>query len=125
MPFITFNLAISLTQITLRDFILGNLGMLPGLALRVFIGTTLSSLTQDGSGLKNNKLLMAFVIVGTLLAILGMIYISIKTKRHLQELNLNNDKEDDDDSKEALKLKQETELVNPPHVNNGPKQLTV
>lgn len=84
IPFITFNLAISLTRISIGDFALGNLGMLPGLALRVFIGTTLSSLTQDTSTLKNNKVLLAFVVIGTLLAIAGMVVISIRTKKHLE-----------------------------------------
>lgn len=84
IPFLTFNLAISLTRISFSDFALGNLGMLPGLALRVFIGTTLSSLTQDTSIIKNNKIVLAFVVVGTLLAIAGMVVISIRTKKHLE-----------------------------------------
>jgi len=84
IPFLTFNLAISLTHISLSDYALGTLGMLPGLALRVFIGTTLSSLTNDTSSLKNNKVMLAFVVVGTLLAIAGMVVISIRTKRQLE-----------------------------------------
>ncbi len=83
IPFLTFNLAFSLTEISYKNFALGQLGMIPGLVLRVFIGTTLSSLTQDTSGLKKNPLVLCVVIGGTLIAIGGIIYITKVTKRHL------------------------------------------
>lgn len=65
--------------------------MIPGLILRVFIGTTLSSLTQDTSGIKKNPLVLGVVIGGTLVAIGGIIYITKVTKRHLNELNFDED----------------------------------
>lgn len=57
--------------------------------MRVFIGTTLSSLTQDTSDLKKNPLVLAVVIGGTIVAIGGIVYITKVTKRHLNELNFN------------------------------------
>lgn len=89
VPFMTFNLAFSLTNISYKDFALGQFGMIPGLLLRVFIGTTLSSLTQDTSGIKKNPLVLAVVIGGTIVAIGGIVYITKVTKRHLNELNFN------------------------------------
>ncbi len=90
IPFITFNLAVSLTHIPLQDFMIGNLGMLPGIILRVFIGTTLQSLTAD-NGLRTNKWIIGFIVVGTIIAILTIVYITIQTKKHLRELDLNPD----------------------------------
>lgn len=89
VPFMTFNIAFSLTNISYKDFALGQLGMIPGLLLRVFIGTTLSSLTQDTSGIKKNPLVLAVVIGGALVAIAGIVYITKVTRRHLNELHFN------------------------------------
>jgi hypothetical protein len=54
--------------------------MIPGLTLRVFIGTTLSSLTQDTSGIKKNPWVLGIVIGGTIVAIGAIAYITKVTK---------------------------------------------
>ena len=76
IPFVTFNLAISLTCIPLRDFILGTFGMTPGLALRVFIGATIASLTQETSILRSDMIILGVVVIGTTLAIAALIILS-------------------------------------------------
>jgi uncharacterized membrane protein YdjX (TVP38/TMEM64 family) len=83
IPFVTFNLAISLTTIPLKNFILGTLGMLPGLALRVFIGGTLACLTQETSVLRSDMVVLGVVIIGTSIAIAGLIIVSSIAKRYL------------------------------------------
>jgi uncharacterized membrane protein YdjX (TVP38/TMEM64 family) len=92
IPFLTFNLALSLTALTLKDFILGGIiGFIPGFILRIFIGTSLSALTDETSALKNNPWLVGMIVVGTILAIAGIIYITMVTKKHLKEMNLNSE----------------------------------
>ena len=46
IPYILLNYLLGLTKISFRDFILGGIGMLPGILIRLFIGTTLSSMTE-------------------------------------------------------------------------------
>lgn len=45
VPFVILNYMLGLTEVKLRDFTLGGLAMIPGQIIRLFIGTTLSSLT--------------------------------------------------------------------------------
>lgn len=45
VPFILLNYVLGITHLRLRDYVLGNFAMLPGLIIRVFFGTTLSELT--------------------------------------------------------------------------------
>ena len=79
----TFNLAIPL-----KNFILGTLGMLPGLALRVFIGGTLACLTQETSVLRSDMVVLGVVIIGTSIAIAGLIIVSSIAKRYLKSLDI-------------------------------------
>jgi hypothetical protein len=74
------------------DFALGQFGMIPGLTLRVFIGTTLSSLTQDTSAIKKNPWVVGIVIGGTIVAIGAIAYITKVTKQHLKELEFDEEK---------------------------------
>lgn len=76
--------------------------MIPGLVLRVFIGTTLSSLTQDTSGIKKNPWVLGIVIGGTIVAIGAIVYITKVTKQHLKELQF--DEEEAEIELEAPKI---------------------
>lgn len=76
-----------MTHAPLRHFIIGNFAMIPGLALRIFIGTTLSTLTSTDA-LKKDPLLLGMIVVGLGFAIAGIVYISIVTKRHLKAMDI-------------------------------------
>ena len=84
-PFLTLNIFFSLTNVAYNVFALGQLGMLPGLILRVFIGTTFSSLTTDTSSLKSNPLVIAVIIVGLIIAVVAIVVITKETRKYLKE----------------------------------------
>jgi uncharacterized membrane protein YdjX (TVP38/TMEM64 family) len=84
-PFITLNIFFSLTNVAYKIFALGQLGMLPGLILRVFIGTTFSSLTTDTSALKKNPWVIAAIVVGLIVAVLAIVVITKETRKYLKD----------------------------------------
>jgi hypothetical protein len=65
--------------------------MTPGLALRVFIGATIASLTQETSILRSNMIILGVVVIGTTLAIAGLIILSSLAKNYLNSLDIKND----------------------------------
>lgn len=87
IPFTIFNFMMGITAITFGDYCVGLIGIIPGTLIYVFIGTTLSDIQQAANGVgdwKNNKLILAFIIVGTLLAIGGIVWVTIVTRRQLK-----------------------------------------
>ena len=65
--------------------------MTPGLALRVFIGATIASLTQETSILRSDMIILGVVVIGTTLAIAGLIILSSLAKNYLNSLDIKND----------------------------------
>ena len=70
-PFNFLNYALSVTRVSFRDYLLGSwLGMLPGTALFVYIGSSLKSLTElaegDFEGGWASKILLGIGLVATL-----------------------------------------------------------
>ena len=90
IPFNILNYLMGITGITLRDFILGSLGMIPGTLVYVFIGSTISDIADVASGKSKDKdgqiLVLVLVIVGSILACGGIIWVSVVAKRKLNEL---------------------------------------
>ena len=90
VPGLILNFILGITKIKLRDYIIGGVGMLPGQVLRLFIGTTISSLTQDEMSFfsilsgEYGPLIIATMIIGVILGISGTTYITIVTKRYLK-----------------------------------------
>lgn len=50
IPFNAFNYLCGVTKITVKHFTIGNLGMIPGSLAYVFIGTTISSISDAAQG---------------------------------------------------------------------------
>jgi len=95
IPFNMLNYLMGLTSINSVHYILGSLAMIPGVAVYIFIGTTVSSITSAaGGGAKDgddkNKtdtstITLVIVIVGSVLACGGIVWVSIIAKRILNE----------------------------------------
>ena len=90
IPYILLNFMLGITQISLKDFIIGGLGMLPGMMIRLFIGTTLSELTKDSISFKslvfeseNSTLFIVLGVFAILIFIAGFTYISRVTKKYI------------------------------------------
>ena len=87
IPFNAMNYLMGITSIQIRHYIIGNFGMIPGTLTFVFIGTTISDIADAVQG-KNDQgtLILVLVIVGSILACVGIIQVSIVAKRFLNEL---------------------------------------
>ncbi|QIZ73640.1 TVP38/TMEM64 family protein [Oxynema aestuarii AP17] len=78
-PFFPFNLlnyAFGVTRVSLRDYAIGCLGMLPGTIMYVYIGS-LARLATIGTDAQNSTgAETAFKIVGAIVTIFGTIYVT-------------------------------------------------
>ena len=90
IPYILLNFILGITQISLKDFIIGGLGMLPGMLIRLFIGTTLFELTKDSISFKslvfeseNSTLFIVLGVFAILIFIAGFTYISRVTNKYI------------------------------------------
>lgn len=87
-PFTTFNYAMGITSIRLRDYALGSLFLLPGRIINVFIGTMTGTihdaLTEDDKKQGATARILV-VIVGLIFAIAAVIYISVLIRRYTEE----------------------------------------
>ena len=89
IPFTLFNFAIGITSMSLRDYCIGMLAIIPTTVAYVFLGTTISDIEDAIEGKNNfqdNMGLLLFVILGSLLAIGGLIYITYVANKILQEM---------------------------------------
>lgn len=84
IPFNAFNYVIGLTPIRVKDYIVGNFGMVPGTLVFVFIGTTISTIADAVAGnYSQGTPGLILLIVGTLLALAAIFYLSFVVKKYL------------------------------------------
>ncbi len=88
-PFNLLNYALGLTQVSLRDYVLGSFGMLPGTILYVYLGSLAGSLASLGSPTQTppqaQQLQWAIKIIGFLATLAVTVYITRIAKRSLDE----------------------------------------
>eukprot|EP01083_Nonionella_stella_P275113 934286_1 len=85
IPFSAFNYFMGLTGVSFRDYNIAHFGMIPGTLAFCFIGTTLGAI-GDSVGLTDNPVVLAVTIVGTIFAIIGMIYLSYVAKKEFAKI---------------------------------------
>ena len=85
IPFNALNYMMGLTDIQVTHYILGNVGMIPGTIVYVFVGTTISSIAEAASGTNKSTAALVLLIVGSVLACAGIIWVSIIAKKKLKE----------------------------------------
>merc|ERR1719232_1426227 len=74
------------TGVSFINYAIGGVGMIPGTVVYVFIGTTLGSITQAATGdYSGGPLTITLLIVGSILACVAIVWISIVVKRYLQQ----------------------------------------
>lgn len=88
VPFTPVNFFFGATNISLLDYGLGLFGVLPTTFGHVFIGTTLSDLedviTGKDQSLTDNFWILVSLIVGTLFAVIAIVWITVATNRYLK-----------------------------------------
>ena len=84
VPFTVFNYVMGITGVSFFDYAVGGLGMLPGTLVYVFVGTTVGSIQDAASGNYDaGPAGLVLLIVGSVLACVAIIYVSIVVKRYL------------------------------------------
>ena len=74
-----------ITKVTLPQYALGGIGMIPGTALYVYFGTTISNISDAASGRFNGGILeFLLLIVGSLFAILAVFYVSWIARKEIK-----------------------------------------
>lgn len=88
-PFNLLNYALGITQVSLKDYLLGFIGMLPGTILYVYIGSLAGSLAAIGSASVANpetqKIQWIVRIVGFIATVAVTIYITRIARKALNE----------------------------------------
>lgn len=87
-PFNLLNYAFGITQVSLRDYVMGSIGMLPGTILYVYIGSLVGNLALIGTNNANpeaEKLQWIAKIIGFAITVGVTIYITRVAKKALNE----------------------------------------
>ena len=84
IPFNVLNYLMGITDIKSHHYIIGMTGMIPGTVVYVFIGTTISDIADAATGTsQQSTLILVMIIIGTILAFAGIVWVSIVAKRNL------------------------------------------
>ncbi len=87
-PFILLNYAFGVTQVSLKDYVLGCAGMIPATILYVYLGALAGSLATVGTSSVSNEVQAVqwiFRIVGLLATIAVTLYVTRIARKALQE----------------------------------------
>eukprot|EP00753_Platysulcus_tardus_P018351 PLAT6834.1.p1 GENE.PLAT6834.1~~PLAT6834.1.p1 ORF type:complete len:312 (+),score=139.44 PLAT6834.1:37-972(+) len=87
IPFNAFNYLMGLTSVKFRDYLFGSVGMLPGTITFVFFGSALGGLsdTTGDRTPEQQQIQLIILIVGSILAIVGIILVSRTAKKELNK----------------------------------------
>ena len=87
VPFDILNYLMGVTSISFKHYALGSLGMIPGTIVYVYIGTGLSNMADVMSGNSSSggtgTLAIVMLIVGSILACGGIIWISFVARQFI------------------------------------------
>jgi len=89
IPFTVLNFVIGITSMSLLDFCLSIVGIVPGTIVYILMGTSIQDVRDIVSAKKsskNSKINMALIITGTLVGLVGIAYTSYVTKRYFDEI---------------------------------------
>jgi len=113
VPFNAFNFVMGVTSVQFWSYALGGLGMIPGTAVYVFIGTTISNIVDVASGDSEiTTLEIILLIVGTILAFVGIVFITLKVRKYLNEqIMLEEEKKRQEQAKMNLEQKAKANMA--------------
>lgn len=89
-PFNLLNYGLGLTQVSVKDYVLGTVGILPGTIMYVYLGSLFGSLATIGAGEELNDPQAAMVqwtlrIIGLIATVAVTVYVTRIARRALQE----------------------------------------
>ncbi len=86
-PFNLLNYALGLTKVSLKDYVLGTTGIIPGTIMYVYLGSLAGSLATLGSGESpsNPTITWAIRIIGFIATVAVTVYVTKVARKALQE----------------------------------------
>jgi uncharacterized membrane protein YdjX (TVP38/TMEM64 family) len=86
-PFNLLNYALGITGVSLQDYFLGSVGMIPGTIMYVYIGSLAGNLAFIGSESKPDNMILHWVIkiIGLIATIVVTIYVTKIAKKALED----------------------------------------
>jgi pyruvate/2-oxoglutarate dehydrogenase complex dihydrolipoamide dehydrogenase (E3) component/uncharacterized membrane protein YdjX (TVP38/TMEM64 family) len=85
-PFSLLNYGFGLTRVTLRDYVLGSIGMLPGTVMYVYLGSLITSLTELAAGRPaGDGVQQGFYFAGLVATVAVTAYVTRVARRALTE----------------------------------------
>ncbi len=85
-PFNLLNYALGITQVSLKDYILGSIGMFPGTVMYVYIGSLAGDIAMIGTQKPNNPILEWTVrIIGFVATVAVTVYVTRIARKALEE----------------------------------------
>lgn len=86
IPFNAFNYVMGVTSVRFKSYALAGFGMIPGTIVYVFVGTTIGNIADAASGdFEGGSATLVLLILGTILAFVGIVYVSIVVRRYLNK----------------------------------------
>lgn len=87
IPFNVFNYFMGITGVRVFKYSVGGLGMIPGTAVYVYFGSTISDLASVAAGkFEGGWLRIVLMVVGSVLAFLAVVYVSWMAKREINKV---------------------------------------
>mmetsp|Transcript_14151 Transcript_14151/g.2266 ORF Transcript_14151/g.2266 Transcript_14151/m.2266 type:complete len:82 (+) Transcript_14151:532-777(+) len=78
-----------ITSVKLLHYCIGSFGMIPGTVAYVYFGTALSSISEAAQGdAEGGEIQLSLIIVGSVLAIVAVCYVSYVAKKKINALVL-------------------------------------
>ena len=86
-PYNVFNYLMGATSVKLSDYSLGCIGMIPDSFVYCFIGGSIASFAKLSSiGFTSDPVLLIVTVVGTIISIIGILYISYLAKKEFNKM---------------------------------------
>ncbi len=90
-PYNIFNYIMGLTSVKLYDYTIACVGMIPDSIVYCFIGGSIASITKlSNVGFASDPFLLSFTIIGSIVAIAGVLYISYIAKKEFNKMCVSN-----------------------------------
>eukprot|EP00357_Protocruzia_adherens_P003189 CAMPEP_0114989224 /NCGR_PEP_ID=MMETSP0216-20121206/10074_1 /TAXON_ID=223996 /ORGANISM="Protocruzia adherens, Strain Boccale" /LENGTH=308 /DNA_ID=CAMNT_0002352169 /DNA_START=650 /DNA_END=1576 /DNA_ORIENTATION=+ len=102
IPFNLLNYLLGTTTVTIREYMIGGFGMIPGTIAYVYLGATLNNIADVSSGgTGGGPVQLSLMIGGTIIAIVGVCYITYIAKKELKRIM---DKYDEEEKAKEIEM---------------------
>ena len=119
-PYNVFNYFMGLTSVKLSSYMFACIGMIPDSIVYCFIGGSIASIAKLSSvGFTSDPLLLIMTIVGSIVSICGIIYISYVAKKEFNKMAMQSRRNMEENVNDGMLLNQHDGLEQQEESQNG------